>query len=160
MKPIIKYGVPIVCLLVSAFGLLLFLFRPPKGYIYYFPENYAGWICVEHGASGFAPLPEQDGYLIVKVPLSGILRTSSPLRTSPTRDQYYYYDGIKIKDAKGLEFGGGGTFQNRVGETQIMSKFWISNNVKRDYDLYIKGKGIDFENIPCGPFVSNLNKIR
>jgi len=153
MKSTIKYGVRIVCLVVAVLGLLFFLLRPPKGYIYYFPENYAGWICVEYGADGFAPLTEQDGYLIVKVPSSGILKTSSPLRTSPTRDKYYYYNGIQIKDAKELQLGGGGTIQ-RTGETQITSKFWISNNAKRDYDLFVRGKSFD-ESMPCGPFVQS-----
>jgi hypothetical protein len=152
MKSIIKYAIFVICLILVAYGLLLFLFTPPKGYIYYFPENYAGWICIQHDVNGASPLPEQDGYLIIKVPASGILKTSSQLRSSQTRDKYYYYNGAQIKDAKGLEFGGGGTIQNRVGEGPIISKFWISNNARIDYDLYVKGKTLD-ENIPCGPFV-------
>lgn len=160
MRPIfIKYGIIAVCLLVVAISGLYFLFTPPKGYIYYFPENYAGWICIQHGDNSATPLPEQDGYLIIKVPINGILKTSSQLRTSPTRDKYYYYNGTQIKEAKGLEFGGGGTLQGvrtvqgvPVPVGPITAYFWISKDSKRDYDLYVKGKNIDLKNIPCGPF--------
>jgi hypothetical protein len=64
MRPVIKYGLLAVCLLVLTIYGVYFLFTPPKGYIYYFPENYAGWICIQHNVNGAAPLLDGDVHLL------------------------------------------------------------------------------------------------
>ena len=55
------------------------------------PEGYTGWVRVEFDVQGAAPLPEEGGDYVLKIPSAGILQTSSPEQYGWARDRYYYY---------------------------------------------------------------------
>jgi hypothetical protein len=144
---------PAIFLVVVVMVAMYFVSQPPKGYIFYYPEKYAGWICIHHGVGGAEKLAEINGYLIAKNPPTGVLKTSSLLRTSKRRNKYYYYHGATIRKAEELEFGGGGTVQQKMSDGTlgpVMSFMWISTDAERDYELYVKGRTND--PVPCGPF--------
>ena len=42
------------------------------------PDKYSGWICVQFGVPGAAPLPIKNGTLIIRPLARGILQTSTP----------------------------------------------------------------------------------
>lgn len=121
-----------------------------KGARYYFPEKYAGWVCVSFNVDGAPPLPIEDGFQVIKIPANGILKTSSALRPSPTADEDFYYDEKGIRKAKGLQHGGGGTVQKK-DEKIITFNFWISSGtLESDYEKYVKNR--DSSIIECGPW--------
>ena len=62
------------------------------------PEGYTGWVRVEFQVQGAPPLPMEAGGYILKVPDSGVLRTSSPEQYGWAKDRYYYYsaEGMRL----------------------------------------------------------------
>lgn len=129
----------------------------PKGERYYLPEKYAGWVCVSFNVDGAPPLPIEDGFLVVKLPPNGILKTSSEPRFSPKHDQFFYYNVSGIREAKELQHGGGGTVQ-KVGDKVITFHFWLSSgDLKADYEQFVKNR--DGSAIECGPW-QKLTKLR
>lgn len=60
-----------------------------KGHRVVLPDGYVGWVRVDFRAPGGAPLPEEDGFAVIVVPESGIVETSSDIRTSPAQDEVY-----------------------------------------------------------------------
>lgn len=127
----------------------------PKGAKTYLPESYRGWACVTYGVVGAEPLPEEDGYQVVRIPPSGRLETSSRLRTSPTRNMYYYYnDSAEVWKADGeIKFGGGGTY-TKIGVGWILDYTWYSTRDARDdYARYVQGRPSPTDDLShCGPF--------
>lgn len=62
----------------------------PKGYKVILPEKYVGWVEVSFGVEGTEALPERDGFLVLAIPPDGRVVTSSQIRTSPKRDEFYF----------------------------------------------------------------------
>jgi|SRR5271156_2813635 len=56
------------------------------------PEGYTGWVRVEFEVEGAPPFPVGAGQAVLKIPPSGLLRTSSP-EPLGTTDYYYSYSG-------------------------------------------------------------------
>ncbi len=135
-----------IILAILYFGLLFYAHSPQKGGRYYFPEKYAGWVCVSYEVEGKPPLDIQDDFLILKIPENGILKTSSNPRLSPLYDEYYYYTEEGAREAEEIEFGGGFTRQTE-GEKAFTSYFWISSgDVQEDYEKYVKDRPVMDEN--------------
>ncbi len=91
-------------------------------------------------------LRKENGFLLVKIPKNGIVKTSSvPNNYSkegyyiPIYDEYYYYSDKGIKKAKELAIGGGFTV-TKEGSDELTFYFWISTkeNLKSDYKQYVK----------------------
>jgi len=139
-------------LIISVVALALFnLITSPKGDRYYLPELYGGWVCVHYNVAGASPLSIEDGYLVHKVPPSGVITTSSEPRLSPKRDEYYYYTAERVRSAKDLQLGGGYS-KGREGETKFSFYFWVSTgNKESDYENYVKNRELDSEP-KCGPW--------
>jgi hypothetical protein len=136
---------------VVALALLFDLITHPKGDRYYLPELYGGWVCVHYNVTGAPPLKIEDGYLVHKVPPSGVITTSSEPRLSPKRDDYYYYAAEGVRPAKGLQLGGGYS-KGREGETKFSFYFWVSSGNKEfDYENYVKNRDLDSDP-ECGPW--------
>ena len=57
------------------------------------PEGYSGWVRVEFEIPGEAPLPVEAGHAVVKIPPSGLLRTSSQEQYGRAQDAYRFYSG-------------------------------------------------------------------
>jgi len=138
--------ISLVLLVISYVGLMWYAYHPVKGMKYLFPEKYRGWICVTYNSREALPLKKQDDFLLLKIPKSGIVKTSSRPNTYskegyyiPTYDEYYYYLDEKIQEAKELDMGGGFTVQKK-GSDEYTSYFWISTkgNLKSNYEKYVK----------------------
>ena len=54
------------------------------------PEGYTGWIRVEFEVQGAPPLSMEGGEYVLRIPVDGILRTSSPEQYGWALDHYYY----------------------------------------------------------------------
>ena len=70
----------------------------------YFPKGYTGWIRVEFEVQGALRLSMEAGEYILKIPASGVLRTSSAEQYGWAKDHYYYYsaEGMRrIPDSGG-----------------------------------------------------------
>lgn len=123
-----------------------YAYHPVKGTKYLFPKKYRGWICVTYNAKRFPPLQKENGFFLVKIPESGVLKTSSTPNTYSKEgyyirayDEYYYYTDKGIREAKELAMGGGFTV-HKEGSDEWSSCFWISTkgNSKSDYEQYVK----------------------
>jgi len=127
------------------------LFLSQKGGKYYFPENYSGWVCEVYNVEGAPPLTNDDGFQVLKIPKNGIIKTSSNPRTSPKYDEYFYYDGNNIREAKELKLGGGFSYQ-KANEKELKFFFWVSSgDIDSDYEKYVKDKNESIVPV-CGPW--------
>jgi len=146
-------------------ALMYYAFYPEKGNRYLFPEEYRGWVCVIYNAKEASPLEEQDGFLLLKIPKSGIVKTPSAPRTYSkegyhisTHDEYYYYSEKGIVEPKELAMGGGFSLE-KEGSSEHVYYFWISTkeNLESDYEKYVKDvPGMDENGIiepVCGQWV-------
>jgi hypothetical protein len=55
------------------------------------PEGYVGWVRIEFEVSGAPPLRIEGGDYLMKVPSSGLLKTSSSEEFGWAKDHYSYY---------------------------------------------------------------------
>lgn len=64
-----------------------------RPYRYLIPNGYVGWIKVTYNVNGAAPLQiGAKGFYVLKIPQSGILKTSSPMQTCFTEIKFDYID--------------------------------------------------------------------
>ena len=54
------------------------------------PDGYVGWVKIEFQVPGATPVPAERDKYIFKIPVNGMLRTSSPERYGWGKDEYYY----------------------------------------------------------------------
>lgn len=135
------------------------LLGPPKGYRYYLPEGYSGWICVSYQVAGAPPLPLEEGFLAHTIPPGGVLRTSSAPRFSPKIDAYFYYNASGTRKADELRIGGGYSEQKKGGQV-ITNYFWVSSgDLAADYERFVKGRDTG-QTPPCGPWSTQKQKER
>lgn len=62
--------------------------RPSSRFL--IPEGYSGWIRIEFDVKDAPLLPVDRGEYVLRIPPSGILRTSSPEQYGWANDHYYY----------------------------------------------------------------------
>jgi len=75
---------------------------------YLIPDGYIGWIKIRRGESA-PPLPLVDGRYICRIPLSGILATSTVTEDGWATDEYFYYtSGDTLTTLRQTAWGGGG----------------------------------------------------
>jgi uncharacterized membrane protein YciS (DUF1049 family) len=55
------------------------------------PEGYSGWVRVEFEVPGEPVLPLEGGQIVLKIPSTGLLKTSSPEQFGWARDTYAFY---------------------------------------------------------------------
>ena len=76
------------------YAMLVFAFdrqthtRTPVRYL--FPAGFVGVYRIEYEIKNAPPFPVEDGYLIMRFPKTGHLRTSSSPQEGMARDEYYY----------------------------------------------------------------------
>jgi hypothetical protein len=63
----------------------------PRSWRFLIPEGYRGWVRVEFGIPGAPPLPAEAGQIVLKIPPTGLLRTSSPEQYGWAKDDYVFY---------------------------------------------------------------------
>jgi hypothetical protein len=62
--------------------------RTPMRYL--FPQGFTGKYSIELGVKTAAPLPVEDGFLVLQIPKDGQLQTSSVLEEGWAKDEYYF----------------------------------------------------------------------
>lgn len=70
---------------------LVFHRRPPERFL--IPAGYNGWVRIDFRQKDAAPLPIEDGRLLLKLDAQGTLRTSSDPLAGHGKDDFYYYSG-------------------------------------------------------------------
>jgi hypothetical protein len=94
----------------------------PEGYRVVLPDEYVGWVRVDYRVPGAAPLPAEDGFQILLIPESGVLVTSSDMRTSPKRDEVFFErSGKRIRAPYS---GRGITIASSTSEASIIT-WWV-----------------------------------
>ncbi|HEY4766693.1 MAG TPA: hypothetical protein VIH75_23680 [Candidatus Sulfotelmatobacter sp.] len=63
----------------------------PRSWRFLIPEGYRGWVRVEFEIPGAPPLPAQAGQIVLKIPPTGLLRTSSSEQYGWAEDDYVFY---------------------------------------------------------------------
>lgn len=69
----------------------------PRSFRFLIPEGYRGWVRVEFEVPGMPPLPTEAGQTVIKIPPSGLLRTSSPEQYGWARDIYVFYSNASLQ---------------------------------------------------------------
>jgi hypothetical protein len=77
-----------------AFHGALRLWMMPSRYV--IPTNYTGWVGVSGGVAGSAAAPLSGGFYQLRVPASGLLRTSTLVRTDGRDAQYVLANGTPL----------------------------------------------------------------
>jgi hypothetical protein len=68
--------------------------NPTRGSLrFLIPEGYWGWVRVEFEVPNEPLLPQERGQTVLKIPPSGVLKTSSPEQYGWAKDSYSYYSG-------------------------------------------------------------------
>lgn len=62
--------------------------RMPMRYL--FPQGFSGKYSIELGVKTAAPLPVEDGFLVLQIPKNGQLQTSSVLEDGWAKDEFYF----------------------------------------------------------------------
>jgi hypothetical protein len=60
------------------------------------PEGYSGWVRVEFEVPGAPALPVEAGQIVLRIPPSGSLRTSSPEQYGWVKNSYLFYSGAGV----------------------------------------------------------------
>ncbi len=66
----------------------------PRSFRFLIPEGYRGWVRVEFEVPGMPSLPTEAGQIVIEIPPSGTLRTSSPEQYGWARDTYVFYSNV------------------------------------------------------------------
>lgn len=69
----------------------------PRSFRFLIPEGYSGWIRVEFEIPGTPLLPVDAGQTVLKIPPSGLLRTSSQEQYGWAKDDYFFYSSNEIR---------------------------------------------------------------
>lgn len=69
----------------------------PRSFHFLIPEGYTGWVRVEFEIPGAPPLPAEAGQTVVKIPSSGLLKTSSPEQYGWAKDDYAFYSSTGVR---------------------------------------------------------------
>ena len=125
LTTLIKYIIfAIVILMLFGFS----LFDNPKRYRFLIPEKFNGTVYVYFQVSDAPPLKMEDGYQLIVIPESGVVKTSSEPIGGKLHDEYWLYsaDG-KRRRMPPEKMGGGGTVErkNASGQHEIFYQFNI-----------------------------------
>ena len=97
---------------VSTFAVFLFAgacLRPKRTpVIYEIPRGYVGWVRIEFDQPDAPKLSVREGSVVIRVPLSGTVRTSSAFEVGWARDRYLAYSdqGVTVLPLTGWGEGG------------------------------------------------------
>jgi hypothetical protein len=76
--------------------------------LFLIPEGYVGWVRIEMANNTAPPLPIENGYYVVQLPESGLLKTSTPIESGWASDDYFYYSTRGRSVLRATAWGGGG----------------------------------------------------
>jgi hypothetical protein len=99
-------------------ALLLFLCVPPLSAAcqeeqrrpsrYLIPGGFVGWVKIFYKVKDAPPLPIEDGAYLLRIPPSGVLKTSSVMEYGWATDEYFYYSGDARRPLKVTGWDEGG----------------------------------------------------
>lgn len=97
------------------------MMQNPKRYRYLVPEDFVGTIKVYYSVKGADKLKNEDGYDIIFVSDSGIVKTSSDPVGGKFHDEFMFYKGENRYLMPASRIGGGGTIKqkNQQGEVEV-----------------------------------------
>lgn len=81
----------VVCVLLLASCGASQVARTPDTFLV--PRGYIGWIRVDYGVHGAAPLTRVNGRLVHRIPASGYLKTSTVSQEGMAQDEFYFVEG-------------------------------------------------------------------
>jgi hypothetical protein len=91
-------GVSTVALMIGLFAWVSVSARKSAEHSLRFliPENYTGWVRIEFEIPGAPPLPVENGQTVIRIPPSGVLRTSSP-ELGLAKDYYFLVSSTGVR---------------------------------------------------------------
>jgi hypothetical protein len=116
--------------------LFLTIFLPKEGcsetvprYLYLVPEGYIGYVQVNFNVERAAPLLREGDYLLIKIPPSGIVNTSSAMIETTKfpyqRDVFFYYSFSGDRRPMAFPACGGGHTRSRIGARVVSWIFFV-----------------------------------
>ncbi|HEY9405328.1 MAG TPA: hypothetical protein VIQ24_21940 [Pyrinomonadaceae bacterium] len=138
--------------------------------IYYIPEGYVGWVRVNYNIIGTPELPRDGVSQIFKIPLSGLLQTSSELKQGAASAEYFYYSGDFVRPMPEKDKRGGlisWAVKNADGSHTDKQFIYFFVGSRKEYDKHkneIEGLKVDdfwyvVRSEEDLPKVGSLNKI-
>lgn len=124
LSSLVKYfTITFLILTLSGFALL----HNPKRDRFLIPEKFTGTVYVYFQVPGAPALKMEDGYRLIIVPDSGIVKTSSELIPGKLHDEYWLYSGEKRIPMSPYKIGGGATVErkNALGQQEIYFQFEV-----------------------------------
>jgi hypothetical protein len=79
----------------AVFILFFWLYMKRKNKDFYVPLHYVGWVTIRYGVPNQPPLPLKNGIIQVKIPISGVLETSTVFEDGWGRDKFFTYDSLQ-----------------------------------------------------------------
>ncbi|KQC06500.1 MAG: hypothetical protein APR54_07150 [Candidatus Cloacimonas sp. SDB] len=110
----------ILCAVLIVGGCL----NKPKRDRFLIPDKFVGMVSVYYEVQGAEPLKMEDGYRLVVVPNSGIVRTSSEAIGGKLHDEYWLYSGNK-RTKMSLYKRGGLWTEGQLGQKEVCLKFEV-----------------------------------
>jgi hypothetical protein len=135
MAKALKVSFFLVVALVIALAAFIVLFEvnTPKRDRYLIPEGYRGRLCTTYLVAGEPPLPDEDGFRVVKFDQSGIVRTSSEGLSGKLKDEFFVYAGASRRPLNiQREMGGGFTTAPADAPGHFTFMFWVSPDAKAE----------------------------
>lgn len=109
----------------------------PRTLRFFIPEGYSGWVRVEFEVSGAPALLSKAGQPVLKVPATGVLRTSSPEQYGWAKDRYYFYSNAGSRPLP--DSGSGRLVWGKInGET-------VGSSGKRKYEEFFVGTSQEYQ---------------
>jgi hypothetical protein len=115
--------VAVIILMLSGFS----LWHNPKRDRFLIPDKFTGTVYVYFQVPGAPTLKMEDGYRLIIVPDSGVVKTSSDLIPGKLHDEYWLYSCEKRIRMSPYKLGGGGTVKqkNALGQQEIYFQFEV-----------------------------------
>ena len=142
-----KYWIGVLLLGIMYMGWCQEPARQPHKYL--IPTGYVGWIRVNFNIKDAKPLQLEDGFLIFKIPHTGLLNTSSTSQIGWATDEYYLYDGDtlqKIDDPRKYIWGAFTGKEAVSGEGPSFYEYFFVGDEK-DYQKHAKSNNSRLPNI-------------
>ncbi len=109
----------------------------PRSLRFLIPEGYNGWVRVEFEVSGAPALLSEAGQTVLKIPATGMLRTSSPEQYGWANDCYYFYSNAGSRPLP--DSGSRRLIWGRInGEA-------VGSSGKRKYEEFFVGTSQEFQ---------------
>jgi hypothetical protein len=109
----------------------------PRTFRFLIPEGFSGWVRVDFEVSGAPALLSEAGQTVLKIPATGVLRTSSPEQYGWAKDRYYFSSNAGSRPLP--DSGSGRLIWGKInGEA-------IGSSGKRKYEEFFVGTSQEYQ---------------